>query len=86
MKKYYQKVSEYHEWFKRNCVKKNLIYPDTTLPNIIDVVRTIYTYCGANEKFIINDLIKTGCVFPSIAMAKYPQIMEFMGGIVIILI
>ena len=103
---------------KEIMLKENLIYPDATLPNIIDVVRTIYTYCGTNEKFIINDSIKnkipnkkniililvdgmgsnlidrlpassllrkhrvldinaifpttTGCVLPSIAMAKYP--------------
>ena len=103
---------------KEIMLKENLVYPDATLQNIIDVVRTIYTYCSANEEFIINDSIKnkipnkkniililvdgmgsnlidrlpassllrkhrvldintifpttTGCVLPSIAMAKYP--------------
>lgn len=98
--------------------KENFVYPDSTLPNIIDVVRTIYTHCGTKESFQINDQIKniipnkknilfilvdgmgsnlidnlpdtsilkshrlldintvfsttTGCVLPSIAMAKYP--------------
>lgn len=98
--------------------KENFVYPNSTLPNIIDVVRTIYTHCGTKEFFQINDQIKniipnkknilfilvdgmgsnlidnlpdtsilkshrlldintvfpttTGCVLPSIAMAKYP--------------
>lgn len=42
---------------KEIMLKENLVYPDATLPNIIDVVRTIYTYCGTNEKLITDVLL-----------------------------
>mgnify|MGYP003367854376 CR=1 FL=1 len=39
--------------------KENFVYPDSTLPNIIDVVRTIYTHCGTKESFQIKRIFSS---------------------------
>lgn len=44
---------------KEIMLKENSIYPDATLPNIIDVVRTIYTYVVLMKSLLLMIQLKT---------------------------